>query len=367
MGSCNCNDRSAEPETRLDLPVNHQPVSQAAAQSSLYEEPAVEVAADLGSDQIKVRELQMAWKGYLDRKRLSHRMTDMLDFPDPPSVPQDSSTETEVTDIIPRLTDPAKATYSRISRLLLDKNVKDVVMLGPRVLTDSGDIYIGQWATRKDGVPSRKGKGKLVTTSGALLEGYWNAGKLHLMGRIIYPNGDFYEGEFFEGIRRGKGRFETYERRSVYIGDWDNDVRQGYGIETFEDGSRYEGTFTADTKTGKGKFTWKDGSAYDGDFVEGRLEGSGVYSWQDGRLYIGEWKGGKMNGNGKFTYKDGKSYEGQYLNDKKHGYGVYKWEGKTYEGEWFQGKMHGFGYMTTSQGRKRYEFRDGNKVREAPE
>ena len=364
MGSCNCADRVPEQETKLDLPGHSKPK----AVESQQEDPSSVIIVDrpLFAEN-DVLYVQHAFKSYLERKRLEHMQDQMIDFEDSAEINPDLSTETAIVDIYSRLSEPAKATFRRISPLLLHRQVKNVVTLGPRLLTETGDVYMGQWAVREDGKPCRKGKGKLVTPAGALLEGYWKNGKLHLSGRIIYPNGDCYEGPFVEGVRSGKGRFETFERKAVYIGDWDEDVRQGYGIEQFEDGSRYEGAFSADSKTGKGKFSWKDGSAYDGDFIEGRLEGFGTYAWYDGRKYSGLWKSGKMNGKGSFTYKDGKSYDGEYLNDKKHGFGVYKWEGQMYEGEWYQGKMHGFGYLTNTKGRKRYEFRDGNKVREAPE
>ena len=366
MGACNCTERIPEPETKLDLPV-HVQGSKHQEQSKQEEPPnPVFIQRPLFVEP-DVLYVQHAFQSYIERKRLEQKQGEMINFSDSDDIHADHSTETAVEDIIARLSEPAKATYRRISPLALHRQVNNVITLSPRLLTESGDVYIGQWAVRNDGIPSRKGKGKLATPAGALLEGYWKGGKLHLIGRIIYPNGDYYEGPFVEGVRSGKGRFETYERKTVYIGDWQDDARQGYGIETFDDGSRYEGQFTADAKTGKGKFSWKDGSTYDGEFVEGRLEGFGEYSWYDGRHYAGHWLAGKMNGKGFFTYKDGKSYDGEYLNDKKHGYGVYKWEGQMYEGEWFQGKMHGFGYLTSSKGRKRYEFRDGNKVREAPE
>lgn len=303
----------------------------------------------------------------MERMRLERLKGEMIDFPDSPNIAPDHSTEIACWDIISLLSEPAQATYRRLFPLVLQRQVRDLAILGPRKLTASGDVYIGQWEVRRDGRPCRKGKGKSVTSAGALLEGYWKDGKLHLLGRIIYPNGDYYEGSFADGIRSGKGRFETYEAKIVFTGDWENDMRQGYGLEIFEDGSRYEGAFQADSKTGKGTFQWKDGSSYTGEFVEGRLEGFGIYVWFDGRRYEGCWRNGKMHGKGKFTYRDGVCYEGEYLDDKKHGYGVYVWEGRKYEGEWFQGKMHGFGYLTTGAGRKRFEFCDGNKVKAIPE
>ena len=37
----------------------------------------------------------------------------------------------------------------------------------------------------------------------------------------------------------------------------------------------YDGEFFEGKKQGKGKFQWADGSSYDGDFIDDRLEGKG--------------------------------------------------------------------------------------------
>jgi hypothetical protein len=274
-----------------------------------------------------------------------------------------------VEDVAGLLTAEAKATLERLPKLTLERDVKNVVNGGTKRLTKTNSIYIGQWAIRADGLPARKGKGKLFTSDKGLFEGYWKDGKLHLQGRIIYPNGDYYEGQFENGLRSGAGKFETFNQNSWYNGTWKEDAKHGSGYERFEDGSRYEGDFVNDQKTGKGKFVWADGSSYTGDFLDGQLTGHGDYRWKDGRMYLGEWKDGKMNGRGKFTYADGvKVYEGQYVNDKKEGMGVYKWEDGLYDGPWLKGKMNGIGYLTNSKGvKKRVEFNNGTKVKEIPE
>jgi hypothetical protein len=74
-----------------------------------------------------------------------------------------------------------------------------------------------------------------------------------------------------------------------------------------------------------------------------------------------------MHGQGRFTYADGKTYVGGYLNDRKNGYGVFTWPDYQYAGEWLDGHMHGFGEVINKQGvKKRYEFRNGVRLREIP-
>ena len=368
MGACNCGERSTEPEQVVDV-MEKVPGSQtlAAVEEAQIEDLQSQNDNEPLYSKNEVETIQNSIRSYIDRKRIQRLADDMLLIPDDPDAHADPSVDYFIGNFLDLLSEPARSTFSRVSRLVLDKQVKNTVSLGTKRLVETGDIYIGQWAVRTDGLPVRQGKGKLITTQGALFEGYWRSGHLHHLGRIIYHNGDYFEGRFEKGMRVGQGRFETFERKTVYIGAWENDVRHGYGIETFDDGARYEGQFTEDRKTGKGRFLWKDGSSYDGDFIDGKLEGHGTYRWYDKREYTGSWKDGKMNGFGKFTYKDGKTYEGEYVNDKKQGYGVYKWEGQEYAGDWLNGKMHGFGYLTSSKGKKRYQFDNGNKIREAPE
>ena len=55
--------------------------------------------------------------------------------------------------------------------------------------------------------------------------------KLNLkgIGRIIYLNGDKYEGEFKNDMAEGYG-FEYFSNGNKYIGEFINRVREGFGI-----------------------------------------------------------------------------------------------------------------------------------------
>merc|ERR1719389_363943 len=48
-----------------------------------------------------------------------------------------------------------------------------------------------------------------------------NDGKLrHGKGRIDWPNGDFYEGDFNDGLRSGKGVYSCKGGKHIYEGEW---------------------------------------------------------------------------------------------------------------------------------------------------
>ena len=57
---------------------------------------------------------------------------------------------------------------------------------------DNGDIYNGQW--NKDGL--REGRGTLVWQDGSKYIGYWTNDQKNRKGRLIYANGDVYEGDW---------------------------------------------------------------------------------------------------------------------------------------------------------------------------
>jgi hypothetical protein len=47
---------------------------------------------------------------------------------------------------------------------------------------------------------------------------------------------------------------------TFYIGNWENDKANGYGVYLHSNGSKYEGDWKDDKQHGKGHETWADGS-----------------------------------------------------------------------------------------------------------
>ena len=46
------------------------------------------------------------------------------------------------------------------------------------------------------------------------------------VGVYTYANGNIYDGEFREDLKHGSGSFKSAFEYS-YVGDWENDLRQG--------------------------------------------------------------------------------------------------------------------------------------------
>ena len=54
-------------------------------------------------------------------------------------------------------------------------------------------------------------------------------GKVYRKGRKNYPNRDFYEGEFLDGLRHGRGMMK-YSNADMYNGEFEQDMFHGFGV-----------------------------------------------------------------------------------------------------------------------------------------
>jgi len=88
----------------------------------------------------------------------------------------------------------------------------------------------------------------------------------------IFPNGDIYKGEWYNGRPEGRGK------------------------KIFADGKVYEGDWVNDFPDGRGKMKLSNGAVYEGDFVKGRPHGKGKATEADGTVQEGKWKNGEFKG-----------------------------------------------------------------------
>ena len=68
------------------------------------------------------------------------------------------------------------------------------------VSVEEGSKYYGQWNEK---TAQRDGKGILITSGGAIYEGYYKNDKKNGRGRNIYANGYIYEGDYNDDMLHG--------------------------------------------------------------------------------------------------------------------------------------------------------------------
>jgi hypothetical protein len=107
----------------------------------------------------------------------------------------------------------------------------------------------------------------------------------------------------------------------VYEGEWWEDLCDGRGVLTTALGDRYEGNFKMGVKDGQGVKRWTNGDVYDGSWRAGLQEGHGALTMgegpQHGCKYVGQWRGGRRQGEGAFYWPDGSKYLGTWTRDLK--------------------------------------------------
>lgn len=85
---------------------------------------------------------------------------------------------------------------------------------------------------------------------------------------------------------------KTTEGHCKYRGEWSSSgTKEGRGIETrLDDGSIYEGEFQNNLPNGYGRLISPQGTVYEGEWVDGKKEGHGRFDVLDQKIvYNGDW------------------------------------------------------------------------------
>lgn len=103
----------------------------------------------------------------------------------------------------------------------------------------------------------------------------------------------FYSGPCLNGLAEGAG----YARGTAeYRGSFRAGRKHGEGIKSWPNGDRYEGEFFEDSKHGTGRYDFGRGpwagESYEGGFLNDLRYGMGTYRWTTGDVYSGPWENG---------------------------------------------------------------------------
>ena len=116
-------------------------------------------------------------------------------------------------------------------------------------------------------------------------------------GKIIYPNGDIYEGEILFGMKHGFGKLIEIIGLN-YIGNFMFDQKEGEGqIENPNCKCQFFGKFENDKKIGFGRRVSCRGEVVDGKYENDELNFGTIY-YSNGDKYCGEIYGLRPHGKG---------------------------------------------------------------------
>ncbi len=184
-----------------------------------------------------------------------------------------------------------------------------------------GDRFEG---TFKDGKPF----GKLTYYYGQenvqieKLEGEFYGFQLPSNGRLVYFNGDVYNGQIESGIPQGYGEM-VYHEGDKYNGNFSKGLREGTGVLNFNNGDIFVGEFIKNDWVRGTLCSHKTFDKYEGCFENGMKSGRGKVTYSDGSCREGLFSDGELCGPVVFTDKDGKNHEEYYINGNKADHDIF--------------------------------------------
>lgn len=180
-------------------------------------------------------------------------------------------------------------------------------------------------------------KNKKESFKGQILKGKRNG-----MGVLLQRNGALYIGDFYRDMISGYGMFiasedsyvDNCDSCTVYIGNWKNGVKSGFGICYANNGDIiYQGQFEKD----------KPISQYPSNNIDLQKYFS-YFDFGNGEYFLGEMEKETANGYGIMVYDNGDLCIGNFKEGKRNGIGLYL----LYNGEWETINFEGDNYNIVS-------------------
>ena len=218
---------------------------------------------------------------------------------------------------------------------------------------ENGDIYDG--FVNSDNEPN--GYGIMIYSEGISIEGEWSNGNIKI-GKMTFPDGVIYEGEFKNNQRHGKGIVMNPDKTIQYSGMWKDDFEHGFGIRSV-DGGKYSGQWKNGEIKGEGKYIFEV-ATFIGTW-ENDSTGYGSISYTNGDFYFGQWVDYKKHGDGFIIYKNLDIYNGNWVEDERSGIGFFLDENKELfiKGQWEYNEFIEGTHMITITKYENGDFYDG--------
>ena len=166
---------------------------------------------------------------------------------------------------------------------------KDSSEVGGKVCLEYEDGTSYHGGLNEDFIPD--GKGTFTSKNGVKYEGEYLDGTRHGEGKITFSDGGTMEGSWKNGKLKGKGCFDL-PKVGKFVGELE-DASPKKGRIIFPDGIQYEGEFRDWNPNGCGEQIFPDGEKYIGDFKDGKYNGLGTYYLKNGHTMWGKWKDNK--------------------------------------------------------------------------
>ena len=247
-----------------------------------------------------------------------------------------------------------------------------------------GCIYRGDWVAAK---PEGCGIIHFESASSKLIyEGQVQKGRRTGVGKMSWPNGFVYEGQWQMDVPHGHGTisfhfggafsytggFHLGKRHSdsecdcrwtldglqvSYLGPFKMDRICGSGTFTIAGLLKYEGEMLNDVFQGEGRLEYHSGEVLQGRFENGLLSGQGTVTSPTGMTYTGAFLNGLYHGEGTLVDPTIGCYTGSFVDGIFHGVGFLEQnDGTSYRGAWEYGYAHGGGkYLRLSPEKISYE------------
>ena len=137
---------------------------------------------------------------------------------------------------------------------------------------------------------------------GSIFKGNFKNSKREGLCVLRLSTKDYIKAEYVKGLRNGMGfaQYNEYEpfKMISYEGEYENDMRSGYGELMLDNGGVFNGDWKLDLQN-YGTFQGM-GHKYMGYWKGKLMDVKGIYKTPDGKVYRGEIQNGRFVGEGEF-------------------------------------------------------------------